>query len=112
MAKHTSEFVKTVVERGFIQDCSDTDALDDLANREIVTAYIGFDCTATSLHAGSLLPIMLLRWLQQTGHQPLVLMGGGTTKVGDPSGKDESRKLLTTSQISENLTSIKSIFSK
>ena len=112
MTKHTSEFVKTVVERGFIQDCSDTDALDDLANREIVTAYIGFDCTATSLHAGSLLPIMLLRWLQQTGHQPLVLMGGGTTKVGDPSGKDESRKLLTTSQISENLTSIKSIFSK
>ena len=112
MAKHTSEFVQTVVERGFIQDCSDIDALDDLASREIVTAYIGFDCTATSLHAGSLLPIMLLRWLQQTGHQPLVLMGGGTTKVGDPSGKDESRKLLSTSQINENLTSIKNIFSK
>ncbi len=112
MAKHTSEFVQTVTERGFIQDCSDIDALDDLANREIITAYIGFDCTATSLHAGSLLPIMLLRWLQQTGHQPLVLMGGGTTKVGDPSGKDESRKLLTTSQIKENLTSIKSVFSK
>ncbi|MDG2032940.1 MAG: tyrosine--tRNA ligase [Rhodospirillales bacterium] len=112
MAKHTSEFVQTVVERGFIQDCSDIDALDDLASREIVTAYIGFDCTATSLHAGSLLPIMLFRWLQQTGHQPLVLMGGGTTKVGDPSGKDESRKLLSTSQINENLTSIKNIFSK
>ncbi len=112
MAKRNSEFVQTVMERGFIQDCSDIDALDDLASHEIVTAYIGFDCTATSLHAGSLLPIMLLRWLQQTGHQHLVLMGGGTTKVGDPSGKDESRKLLTTSQINENLTSIKSIFSK
>ncbi len=112
MAKHTSEFVQTVAERGFIQDCSDIEALNDLANREIVTAYIGFDCTAKSLHAGSLLPIMLLRWLQQTGHQPLVLMGGGTTKVGDPSGKDESRKLLTTSQINENLISIKTIFSK
>ena len=111
MAKHKSEFVQTVMERGFIQDCSDIEALDDLASREIITAYIGFDCTATSLHAGSLLPIMLLRWLQQTGHQPLVLMGGGTTKVGDPSGKDQSRRLLTTSQISKNLTSIKSIFS-
>ena len=87
MAKHKSEFVQTVMERGFIQDCSDIEALDDLASREIITAYIGFDCTATSLHAGSLLPIMLLRWLQQTGHQPLVLMGGGTTKVGDPSGR-------------------------
>ena len=111
MAKHKSEFVQTVMERGFIQDCSDIEALDDLASREIITAYIGFDCTATSLHAGSLMPIMLLRWLQQTGHQPLVLMGGGTTKVGDPSGKDQSRRLLTTSQISKNLTSIKSVFS-
>ncbi len=112
MASYKSDFVRTVMERGFVHDCSDMEALDDLASKEVVTAYIGFDCTASSLHAGSLLPIMLLRWLQQTGHQPIVLMGGGTTKVGDPSGKDESRKLLTVDQINENLASIKTIFSK
>jgi len=112
MASYRSDFVQTLSERGFIQDCSDIDALDDLATKEIITAYIGFDCTASSLHAGSLLPIMLLRWLQQTGHQPIVLMGGGTTKVGDPSGKDESRKLLSVDQINENLSSIKDIFSR
>ena len=112
MTKYKSEFVQTVMERGFIQDCSDIDLLDNLASSEVVTGYIGFDCTAQSLHAGSLLPIMLLRWLQQTGNQPIVLMGGGTTRVGDPSGKDQSRKLLTIGQISENMDSIKTIFSK
>ena len=112
MTKYKSEFVQTVMERGFIQDCSDIDLLDNLASSEVVTGYIGFDCTAPSLHAGSLLPIMLLRWLQQTGNQPIVLMGGGTTKVGDPSGKDQSRKLLTIDQISEHMDSIKTIFSK
>ena len=112
MSNYKSDFVRTVVERGFIQDCSDIDALDELACEEVLTAYIGFDCTAPSLHAGSLLPLMLLRWLQQTGHRPIVLMGGGTTKVGDPSGKDESRQLLSVERIDENMTSIKNIFSK
>ena len=74
MAKHKSEFVQTVMERGFIQDCSDIEALDDLASREIITAYIGFDCTAPTLHAGSLLQIMLLRWFQKTGNKPIVLI--------------------------------------
>ena len=92
MSSYKSDFVRTVVERGFVQDCSDIDALDALVKQEPLTAYIGFDCTASSLHAGSLLPVMLLRWLQQTGNQPIVLMGGGTTRVGDPSGKDESRQ--------------------
>ena len=112
MSSYKSDFVKTVFERGFVQDCSNIDALDTLANRTIITAYIGFDCTAPSLHAGSLLPIMLLRWLQKTGHQPIVLMGGGTTKVGDPSGKDKSRQLLSLKNISENMLGIKNIFSK
>jgi len=112
MPSYKSDFVKTVFERGFVQDCSDIDALDTLANRTNLTAYIGFDCTAPSLHAGSLLPIMLLRWLQKTGHQPIVLMGGGTTKVGDPSGKDKSRQLLSLENINENMLGIRNIFSK
>ena len=112
MSSYKSEFIKTVVERGFVQDCSDIDALDSLADRETITAYIGFDCTAPSLHAGSLLPIMLLRWLQRTGHRPLVLMGAGTTKVGDPSGKDQGRQLLSADKINENMLGIKQIFSK
>ena len=112
MPSYKSDFVNTVFERGFVQDCSDIDALDTLANRTILTAYIGFDCTAPSLHAGSLLPIMLLRWLQKTGHQPIVLMGGGTTKVGDPSGKDKSRQLLSLKNINENMLGIRNIFSK
>ena len=110
MPSYRSDFVKTVFERGFVQDCSDIDALDALAKSTTLTAYIGFDCTAPSLHAGSLLPIMLLRWLQKTGHQPIVLMGGGTTKVGDPSGKDKSRLLLSLENINENMLGIKKIF--
>ena len=112
MSDYQSDFVRTIVERGFLHQCTDLDALDALAAKKVVTAYIGFDCTAPSLHAGSLMPIMLLRWLQKTGHRPIVLMGGGTTKVGDPSGKDESRQILTEDKINENLTSIKSIFSR
>ena len=112
MPEYKSEFVRTIVERGFLHQCTDLGALDALAAKRTVTAYIGFDCTAPSLHAGSLMPIMLLRWLQKTGHRPIVLMGGGTTKVGDPSGKDESRQILTEARINENLTSIKSIFSR
>lgn len=112
MASYKSDFVQTVTERGFLHQCTDIKALDEKAATETITAYIGFDCTAPSLHVGSLLPVMLLRWLQQTGHQPIVLMGGGTTKVGDPSGKDESRQLLTVEKIKENMDGIKSIFSK
>lgn len=108
-----SEFLKIAYEREFVHQCTDIDALDDLcASEKPVTAYIGFDCTAPSLHAGSLVSIMLLRLFQKTGHKPIVLMGGGTTKVGDPSGKDESRKYLSDQAIKENMDGIKDIFSK
>ena len=112
MLNYKSEFLKVIAERGFLHQCTDLNALDEKASSNVIPAYIGFDCTAPSLHVGSLLPIMLLRWLQKTGHKPIVLMGGGTTKVGDPSGKDESRQLLTEEKINNNLDSIKSIFSK
>ena len=107
-----SDFLRTLSERGFIHQCTDMDALDTLAKTGMITAYIGFDATAPSLHAGSLVPIMMLRWLQKTGHKPIVLMGGGTTKVGDPSGKDQSRQLLDDARIAENLDGIKQVFSK
>ena len=112
MSETKSDFLKTVQERGYMHQCTDLDALDKKASDGIVTAYIGFDCTAPSLHVGSLLPIMLLRTLQKTGHKPIVLMGGGTTLVGDPSGKDESRKMLTEADIQDNMDGIKKIFSK
>ncbi len=112
MSAYKSDFLNVLAERGFIHQVSEPEALDALAHSSTVTAYIGFDCTAASLHVGSLLPIMLLHWLQQTGHRPIALMGGGTTRVGDPSGKDESRRLLTDEIISENLKGIRSIFDK
>jgi tyrosyl-tRNA synthetase len=112
MTSHRSEFIQRVVERGYLHQCTDLDALDGLAAGGPVTAYVGFDCTAPSLHAGSLVSIMLLRWLQRTGHRPIVLMGGGTTKIGDPSGKDESRKLLSDDQIAANMAGIKEVFAK
>lgn len=112
MTSHQSDFIKTIVERGFMHQCTDLEALDQLAAEKTITAYIGFDCTAPSLHAGSLLPIMLLRWFQKCGHKPVVLMGGGTTKVGDPSGKDESRKLLDDAAIQANMDGIKQVFSR
>ena len=105
-----SAFLNTVTERGFVHQCTDTDALDAALSSGTVTAYIGFDCTAPSLHVGSLVPIMLLRHLQQAGHKPIVLMGGGTTRVGDPSGKDESRQILTVEAIDRNKDGIKGIF--
>lgn len=111
MTKFKSNFLKIISDRGFIQDCSDFDTLDKLASEEKLIAYIGFDCTAPTLHAGSLLPMMMLRWFQKTGNKPIVLMGGGTTKVGDPSGKDESRKLLTSEIINKNMEGIKTCFS-
>jgi len=107
-----SDFLRTLQERGFIHQCTDLEGLDALMAREKITAYIGFDCTAKSFHVGNLMQIMLLHWLQKTGHKPIVLMGGGTTKVGDPSGKDESRKLLTDEQITANMAGLKNIFSQ
>ena len=95
MSGYKSDFLNVLAARGFIHQVSEPDALDSLAKSQAITAYIGFDCTAPSLHIGSLLPIMMLHWLQQTGHRPIALMGGGTTRVGDPSGKDESRSVLT-----------------
>lgn len=105
-----SDFLRTLIERGFVHQCSDFAGLDQKAQAGVLAAYIGFDCTAASLHVGSLLPIMMLAWLQRTGGKPLPLMGGGTTRVGDPSGKDEGRKLLTIEQINSNKASIKRVF--
>ena len=105
-----SDFLRVLTERGFIHQCSDLAGLDEQARLGSLAAYIGFDCTAPSLHVGSLVPIMLLHWLQATGGKPIALMGGGTTMVGDPSGKDESRKLLTVEQIAENKAGIRKAF--
>ena len=107
-----SDFLHILLERGFVHQCSDFPGLDEKALQGGLAAYIGFDCTAPSLHVGSLLPIMLLAWLQRTGGKPLPLMGGGTTRVGDPSGKDESRKLLSIEQINVNKDSIRKIFER
>ncbi len=110
MSTHKSEFIQTLVERGFLHQCTDLETLDARAAREVITAYVGYDATADSLHIGNLVSIMMLHWLQQTGHQPIVLMGGGTTKVGDPSGKDETRQILTDEKINENISSIRQTF--
>ena len=110
MADFKSDFMRIVHERGMVHQCSDTARLDELLSSGVRTAYIGFDCTADSLHVGHLLQIMLLRWWQKCGHKPIALMGGGTTKVGDPSGRDETRQLLTTAQIDANMASIKKSF--
>jgi len=112
MNAYKSDFLRELAARGYIHQISEPEALDTLARQGCITAYIGFDCTAPSLHVGSLLPIMMLRILQKTGHKPISLMGGGTTRVGDPSGKDESRKLLTDQLINENLKNIRAVFSK
>lgn len=112
MTQHRTDFLRTIVERGFVHQCTDADGLDQHAAAEPVTAYIGFDCTAPSLHVGSLVSIMLLRWLQRTGHKPIVLMGGGTTRVGDPSGKDDVRKLLSDAEIAANMDGIRQVFDR
>ena len=109
---HKSDFLKTLDERGFIHQCSDFEGLDALAARGEAVGYIGFDCTAVSLHIGSLIQIMMLHWLQATGNKPIALMGGGTTRVGDPSGKDESRKLLSIEEIEANKEGIGQVFSR
>jgi tyrosyl-tRNA synthetase len=111
-ASFRSDFLRVLHERGFVHQVTDTAALDAKAAAGTITAYIGFDATAPSLHAGSLVQIMMLRWLQKTGHKPIVLMGGGTTKVGDPTDKDKQRPLLTDEQIETNLNGIKGVFAK
>ena len=107
-----SEFLRTLVERGFLHQCTDLEALDAAAASGRVTGYIGFDATADSLHVGSLIQIMMLRHMQRTGHRPVVLMGGGTTKVGDPSGKDKSRQLLSSEHIAANIAGIRRVFER
>jgi len=108
--KPKSEFLRVMETRGFLSDCTDMEGLDEALMNGIVPAYIGFDATASSLHVGSLIQIMMLRWLQKTGHQPLVLMGGGTSKVGDPSFRADERALLDDAQIDENIAGIKKVF--
>jgi tyrosyl-tRNA synthetase len=110
MAGFKSDFMRIVHERGMVHQCSDAARLDELLSTGTRAAYIGFDCTADSLHVGHLLQIMLLRWWQKTGHKPIALMGAGTTKVGDPSGRDETRQLLTAQQIDANMASIRKSF--
>ncbi len=110
--KPKSEFLHEMQTRGFLSDCTDLEGLDEALLNGVVPAYIGFDATADSLHVGSLIQIMMLRWLQKTGHKPITLMGGGTTKIGDPSGKDESRQLLTAEKINENIAGIRKVFDK
>jgi tyrosyl-tRNA synthetase len=110
MNAYNSSLLKLLDERGYVHQMTDAAALDALASKQVVSAYIGFDATASSLHVGSLVQIMMLRRLQQAGHRPIVLMGGGTTKVGDPSGKDESRQLLSEQKIAENIAGIRRVF--
>src|SRR5688572_18040901 len=112
MNPYKSDLLRLLDERGYIHQVTDAEGLDALAAREVVPGYIGFDATAPSLHVGSLVQIMMLRGLQQTGHRPIVVMGGGTTKVGDPSGKDESRRMLTAETIQANIASIRSVFER
>ncbi|MDJ1017446.1 MAG: tyrosine--tRNA ligase [Paracoccaceae bacterium] len=107
-----SDFLHTIIERGFLADCTNVQELDEAMLNGPVTGYIGFDLTATSLHIGNLVQIMLLRWMQKTGHRPITLMGGGTTKVGDPSGKDEMRKMISVGQINANADGIRQVFSR
>src|SRR6478609_9303936 len=112
MDGYRSSLLRLLDERGYIHQVTDAAALDGLAAKEVVSAYIGFDATAPSLHVGSLVQIMILRRMQQAGHRPIVVMGGGTTKVGDPSGKDEGRKLLTSETIAANIASIRTVFER
>src|SRR5579863_5557935 len=110
--KPKSEFLRVMQARGYIHQITDAEALDAALSGGPVTAYVGYDCTADSLHIGHLISIMMLRWFQKTGHRPIVLMGGGTTKVGDPTDKDSQRPLLTDAVINANLASIRRTFSR
>ena len=112
MSSYQSDLLRVLEERGYIHQVTDAEGLDSLATKGVVPGYIGFDATAPSLHVGSLVQIMMLRRLQQSGHKPIVVMGGGTTKVGDPSGKDESRKMLTDADIDANIAGIRKVFER
>src|ERR1700722_20855032 len=112
MSAYKSDFLDVLASRGFIHQLSDAAGLDARAAQGPITAYVGYDATASSLHIGNLLSIMMLRWLQKTGHRPIALMGGGTSKIGDPSGKDTSRTLLANAQIDANIASIKAVFAR
>ncbi len=112
MATFKSDFLNILTERGFVHQCSDSAGLDALAAKHEIIAYVGYDCTAPSLHVGSLISIMMLHWLQVTGNKPIALMGGGTTRVGDPSGKDESRAIRSIEEIDANKEGIKGVFAK
>ena len=112
LAKVQSKFIQTMRDRGFLHQCTNLDELDKSMTEGTISAYLGFDATADSLHVGSLLQIMILRHLQQSGHKPIVLIGGGTSKVGDPTGKDESRKMLDEAAIQKNIDGISQVFDK
>jgi tyrosyl-tRNA synthetase len=112
MSAYKSDFLRILAERGFVHQVSDAEGLDAKATVGPITAYVGFDATAPSLHIGNLLTIMMLRWLQKSGHRPIALMGGGTSKIGDPSGKDTTRSLLSDAQIESNIASIRNVFSR
>ncbi|MEN8861081.1 MAG: tyrosine--tRNA ligase, partial [Qipengyuania flava] len=112
MTNYNSDLLRVLDERGYIHQLTDAEGLDKLAAAQVVPGYIGFDATAPSLHIGSLVQIMMLRRLQQTGHKPVVLMGGGTTRIGDPTGRDESRKMLTDETIADNIAGIRTVFER
>src|SRR5688572_31995059 len=112
MTTYKSDFLNVLASRGFIHQLSDAEGLDARAAAGPITGYVGFDATAPSLHVGNLLSIMMLRWLQKTGHRPITLMGGGTTRVGDPSGRDETRRILSAEQIEANKGSLKRVFGR
>ena len=107
-----NKFLLEMQSRGYLNQCTDIDRLSEICNKNSISAYIGFDCTASSLHVGSLLQIMILKLMQKHGHRPIVLLGGGTTLIGDPSGKDSTRKMLEQKDIKKNIQSIKKVFNK
>ena len=107
-----NKFLLELQSRGYLNQCTDLDKLEETCNKKSISGYIGFDCTASSLHVGSLMQIMILKLMQKHGHRPIVLLGGGTTLIGDPSGKDSTRKILEQDQIKNNIRSIKTVFNK
>ena len=107
-----NNFLIEMQERGYLNQCTDLDKLSEICGKKSISGYIGFDCTAPSLHVGSLLQIMILKLMQKHGHQPIVLLGGGTTLIGDPSGKDSTRRILEQKDIKDNIKSIKNVFNK
>ena len=107
-----NNFLQEMQKRGYLNQCTNLDKLSEICNKKSISGYIGFDCTASSLHVGSLLQIMILKLMQKHGHRPIVLLGGGTTLIGDPSGKDTTRKMLVNDEIKKNIESIKKVFNK